>query len=73
MLKSKYFAWAIWTILIMLIILLGREVSFIFSGLVILIQMLFLPVFLSMVLYYILSPLVDLLYGHRVPKGLSVH
>jgi predicted PurR-regulated permease PerM len=72
MLKSKYFAWAIWTILILLIVLLGREVSFIFKGIVVLIQMLFIPVFLSMVLYYILSPLVDFLYKHRVPKGLSV-
>lgn len=72
MLNSKYFALAVWTLLILLIILLAKEVSFIFTGIVVLFQTLVLPVFLSGVLYYLLSPLVDLLYKYRVPRGLSV-
>ncbi len=72
MFKSKYFAWGVCTLLILLIVLLGREVSFIFKPIVVLVQTLFLPIFLSGVFYYLLSPLVQFLYKHRVPKGLSV-
>ena len=72
MFKTKYFAWAVWVLLILLIIWVAREVSFIFTGVVVLVQTLFLPVFLSMFLYYLLVPLVNFLYKYRIPKGLSV-
>lgn len=72
MIHTRYFAWAVWVLLILLIIWVASEVSFIFRGVVVLVQTLFLPVFLSGVLYYLLFPLVNYLTARRVPKSLSV-
>lgn len=72
MFKTKAFGWAVWTLLILLIVWLAREVSFIFRGVVVLGQTLFLPVFLSGMLYYLFIPLVNFLNKYRVPKPMSV-
>lgn len=72
MFQSKAFGWAVWTLLILLIVWMAREVSFIFRGVVVLSQTFFVPVFLSGMLYYLFMPLVNFLHRYRVPKPMAV-
>ena len=72
MLNSKYFRAGIWILLIFFIILIGREISFIFTPIVVLIQTIFFPILLSGILYYLLSPLVDFLCRRRVKKTFAI-
>ena len=72
MLKSKYFRAGMWILLIFFIILVGREISFIFTPIVVLIQTIFFPILIAGILYYLLSPLVDFLCQHKVKKTLAI-
>jgi predicted PurR-regulated permease PerM len=72
MFHSKYFRFAIWVIVVFLIILLATQITFIFRPLVVLIQTFFFPVLLAGLLYFILVPLVQLLSRFKIPKSVSI-
>lgn len=69
---SKYFKIAVWVLLVFLIILVGTQIAFIFTPLVVLVNTLFFPVFLSGVLYFLTRPVVNFLNKHKVPRVLAV-
>ena len=70
--KTKPFEVAVWMLLIFSIIYIAREVSFIFMPLVVLIRLMFLPVFFSLILYYLLAPIVDWLEKKKIARPLAV-
>lgn len=72
MTDSKYFRFAVWVLLIFLIILVGSKISFVFGPIVIIFQTLFFPLLLAGVLYYLMVPVVDLLTDRRVPRSLAI-
>ncbi len=72
MFHSKYFRFAIWILVIFLIILLSTQIPFIFRPLVVLVQTFFFPVLLSGLLYFMLSPLVQFLSRFKIPKNISI-
>jgi predicted PurR-regulated permease PerM len=58
-------------IIILLIVLLAQQVSFIFKPVAVLVQTLFFPFLLSGVLYYLFRPVVAFLEGKRMPRTLA--
>ena len=72
MLTSRPFRFAIWVLLIFVIILVGSQVSFIFQPALLIIRALFFPVFLSGLLYYWFYPVVDWLHQQKVPRALAI-
>lgn len=72
MLNSRPFRFAIWVLLVFLIILVGSRVSFIFSPVLLVARAIFFPVVLSGLLYYWFYPLVDLLHQRKVPRVLAI-
>ncbi|OEH85310.1 AI-2E family transporter [Desulfuribacillus stibiiarsenatis] len=72
MLDSPYFRFAIWVLVLFLIILVGSQISFIFHPLVVIVQTVFFPILLSGVLYYLMVPTVDRLTEKRVPRGIAI-
>src|SRR5690606_298790 len=71
MYREKWFQVGIATIMIFLIILLGTQVRFIFTPLVIIVKTLFPPIILAGVLYYLLRPLVNLL-SRKIHRTLAI-
>ncbi len=69
---SKYFKFAVWVLLIFLIILVGTHISFIFRPLIILFNTLFFPVFLAGVFYFLARPVVNWLNNKKVPRTLAI-
>lgn len=59
-------------ILIGLVILLYRELNFIFYPLVVIFSNILLPTILAAILYYIFSPLVNYLEKRKVPRSISI-
>jgi predicted PurR-regulated permease PerM len=59
-------------IIILLIVLLAQQVSFIFKPVAVLVQTLFFPFLLSGVLYYLFRPVVAFLEGKRMPRTLAI-
>ncbi|SEN71842.1 Predicted PurR-regulated permease PerM [Lihuaxuella thermophila] len=59
-------------IVILLIILLSKQVSFIFQPLVVFVQTLFFPFLVSGVLFYLFRPVVGALQKMGIPKTLSI-
>lgn len=72
MLNSKAFRFAIWILLLFVIILVGSEISFIFRPALLIMRALFFPVVLSGLLYYWFYPVVDMLNQRKVPRVLSI-
>jgi predicted PurR-regulated permease PerM len=72
MFESKYFRIAIWILVLFSIVLLSTHITFIFKPLVVLAETFFFPILLSGLFYFMLAPLVNKLYKHRVPKTLSI-
>ncbi|SDC60983.1 AI-2E family transporter [Shouchella lonarensis] len=71
MMESRLFRFACWIIVIFLIIYLGSLVNFIFKPLAVLVQTLFAPIVIALVIYYLLRPFVNLL-NKKIPRGLSI-
>ncbi len=72
LMQSRLFRAGIWTLLVLLIILLGTTVSFVFTPLVVIFNTLFLPFVVSGFLYFLTYPVVDRLEGARVPRWASI-
>lgn len=71
-LKSKPFQFTLWIFLIFLIILIGREISFIFNPLVVLVKTIFLPVLVAGILYYLTDSIVTRLTKWRIPRTIAI-
>jgi len=72
MLSSRPFRLAVWVLLLLLIVLVGSEVPFLFRPLGAVIGALFVPVVFAGLLYYWLNPAVNWLCGLRLPRGLAI-
>jgi predicted PurR-regulated permease PerM len=72
LINKKPYIIAIWILTVFTIILIGREISFIFSPLVVIFRILFLPIMFAVILYYLLTPLVDWLEGHKIPRAFAI-
>jgi predicted PurR-regulated permease PerM len=72
MLQSPYFRFGVWVLLVFLIILVGSQISFIFTPIVVIVQTVFFPILLAGVLYYLMVPIVDRLSKHKMPRSLAI-
>lgn len=72
LLNSRPFRFAIWVLLIFVIILVGSKISFIFRPAAQVVRALFFPVVLSGLLYYWFFPVVDWLNQQGVSRGLAI-
>ncbi len=66
--QSRLFRFMVYSLLFLLIVLVGTQVSFLFRPIGVLISTLFLPVFIAGILYYLFVPLVNLLDRGRFPR-----
>nr|WP_059104041.1 AI-2E family transporter [Shouchella shacheensis] len=71
MLENKLFRSACWVVVLLLIVYLGSLVSFIFEPIAILVQTLFAPLVIALIIYYVLRPFVNVL-AKQMPRGLSI-
>lgn len=71
MMESKAFRFACWIIVLLLIVYLSSLVNFIFMPIAVLFQTLFTPIVISLVIYYLLRPFVNLL-NKKLHRGLSI-
>ncbi|MBS3873275.1 MAG: AI-2E family transporter [Firmicutes bacterium] len=72
MLNSRPFRLAVWVLLLLLIALVGSRVPFLFRPLGMVMSAVFVPVVLSGLLYYWLSPVVKYLCRLRLPQSLAI-
>ncbi|MCL1631887.1 AI-2E family transporter [Sporolactobacillus sp. CPB3-1] len=70
--KSKYFRFAVWVLLILVILMVGSRLTFILKPVGILFTSLAAPLIISGLLYYLLRPLVRGLIRLRVPKVVAI-
>ena len=70
--NSKSFKAAVWVLLVFSIVYIGREVSFIFIPIVVMVQLLFLPIFFALILYYFFSPIVNRLERFKIARPLAI-
>ncbi|MGE8205404.1 AI-2E family transporter [Heyndrickxia sp. NPDC080065] len=70
--KKKLLHLGIGIIIVLIIIYLLNQVSFVFTPLVIFIQTLFIPFLISGILYYLARPIVKLLEGWKIPRKLAI-
>lgn len=70
--KHKFFTFCYGVILILVIIWLASQVSFIFKPLKVAVQTLLLPFILAGVLYYVFRPAVQWLHGFKLPRSLAI-
>ncbi|WP_416151301.1 AI-2E family transporter [Salipaludibacillus sp. HK11] len=70
--QSRFFKLLAAILIILLIILVGREVSFIFRPLVVFFQTMFIPFLIAGVLFYLLRPIVNVLHKKKVPKPIAI-
>lgn len=70
--KSRYFRFAIWLLLILLILMVGSQLTFILQPVGTLITSLAAPLIISGLLYYILRPLVRSLHALKIPKVIAI-
>ncbi|MGE6256468.1 AI-2E family transporter [Heyndrickxia sporothermodurans] len=70
--NKKLFHLGIGIIIVLIIIYLLNQVSFVFTPLVIFIQTLFIPFLISGILYYLARPIVKLLEGWKIPRKLAI-
>lgn len=69
---SRAFRAAIWILLVFLIILVGSEISFVFTPVVLAVRALFWPIVLAGLLYYWFCPVVDWLTSRRLSRTLAI-
>lgn len=72
LLESRPFRVGLWILLILLILLVGKQVSFLFWPLAVIAQTLFLPLLFSGILYYLARPLVGRLHEKKLPRPLAI-
>lgn len=72
MFKSKLFRAGIWILLIFLIILVGTQISFVFTPFVVIIKTLFFPFLIAGFLYFLIHPFVGWLQGKKIPKSIAI-
>lgn len=70
--QSRFFKLLAAILIILLIVLVGTQVSFIFKPLVVFFQTLFIPFLIAGVLFYLLRPIVNFLHMKKVPKALAI-
>ncbi len=69
---SRLFQAGLGILLIFLIILVGRQISFIFQPLVVIFNTLFFPFLISGFLFFLIDPVVDWLEEYRLPRWVSI-
>lgn len=72
MMQSKYFRTCLGIIALLLIIFLGSKISFLFSPIVSMINMLIVPIAISGFFFYLLRPIVDYLERRKIKRPLGV-
>ncbi|GGL46540.1 AI-2E family transporter [Sporolactobacillus putidus] len=70
--QSRYFRFAVWLLFILLILLVGSQLTFILQPVGTLITSLAAPLIISGLLYYILRPLVLGLTALKIPKVVAI-
>jgi predicted PurR-regulated permease PerM len=70
--KNKFFTICYGLILVLLIVWLMTEVSFIFTPFVIAFQTLFFPFLISGVLFYLFKPLIEFLVSKKIPRLVAI-
>ncbi|GGK20549.1 UPF0118 membrane protein YueF [Caldalkalibacillus thermarum] len=70
--KHKFFTFCYGVILVLAIIWLASQVSFIFTPIRVAFQTLLMPFLLAGVLFYVMKPIVDFLAEHRVPRAMAI-
>ncbi len=70
--NSKLFKAGVGVLMLFLIIYLGKQISFIFQPFIIAIEALFFSFFIAGILFYLTSPLAELLYNRKVPRPLAI-
>ncbi|WP_353947525.1 AI-2E family transporter [Sporolactobacillus sp. Y61] len=69
---SKLIFWTIELLALSLLIFVLTKISFIFVPIVTLITTLFFPIIVAGFLFFLLSPLVDLIQHFKIPRGLAI-
>jgi predicted PurR-regulated permease PerM len=70
--QTKFFRTLYAIIFLLLIVLLGSKVSFVFRPIVVFVQTLFFPFLISGVLFYLFRPIVAFMVRFKIPKGISI-
>ena len=70
--NSKLFTFMVWVLLLFVIIFIGKEITFIFAPITVFAKVLFLPIMLALVLYYLLSPLITWLVVRKVNRTWAI-
>ncbi|MCH5585659.1 AI-2E family transporter [Shimazuella sp. AN120528] len=70
--QTKFFRTLYAIIFLLLIVLLGSKVSFVFRPIVVFVQTLFFPFLISGVLFYLFRPIVRFMLRFKIPKGISI-
>jgi len=70
--NTKFFRIGFGILLVFLIIWVGVHIKFIFHPLVVMFQTLSAPLLISLVLFYLLRPLVDFLEKRKFPRSLAI-
>ncbi len=72
MFKSKLFRAGVWILLIFLIILVGTQISFVFTPFAVIMKTLFFPFLIAGFLYFLLHPFVNWLQTKKIPRGIAI-
>ncbi|SFF94324.1 AI-2E family transporter [Sporolactobacillus nakayamae] len=70
--KSKYFRFAVWVLLILVILMVGSKLTFVLRPVGVLFTSLAAPLVISGLLYYLLRPLVRGLMRLKIPKIVAI-
>ncbi|MFT8872418.1 MAG: AI-2E family transporter [Sporolactobacillus sp.] len=70
--QSKYFKFAVWLLVILLILLVASQLTFILEPIGVILTSLAAPLIISILFYYLLRPPVLLLCRFNVPKALAI-
>lgn len=72
MFHSKIFRVMVWILFLLVIAWVASKVTFLFTPAVIVLETFFLPVLLSGLLFYVLSPLVNYLVRCNIPRSMAI-
>lgn len=70
--KSRYFRFAVWLLIVFVILLVASKLTFILSPIGVLFTSLAAPLIISGLLYYLLRPLVRGLVRFKIPKVIAI-
>ncbi|MCQ2010032.1 MAG: AI-2E family transporter [Sporolactobacillus sp.] len=70
--KSKYFRFAVWVLLILIILMVGSKLTFILQPIGVLFTSLAAPLIISGLLFYLLRPLVRGLVRLKIPRVVAI-